>query len=243
MMKALFFFLFTLTCMAQAIIPAKMYKHTTILENYFRPLRNYTVKLKQLYPFDQLENQLVFYTESNQYSHFSISLNALDQSHYQLIIQSENYKTDIIEFELSQALNLNLNMILDLSFVKQVTNMSYTVSINSRTSSFKSDINENRRITEYVLGSSGTTAYLEEIKDTNLFESTLFYRCAQCGGEILRAIFTSETEAFYRGLDQRLVNDTDFFNRANRFYLSGIFRGMTQLISSRTDDEIWPEVE
>lgn len=242
-MKILFVFLFSFTLFAQVSKPAKMYDHTTILENYFRPLRNYVVKLKQLYPYNEFENEMVFYNESNLYSHFQIQLISINEKQYELIFFSENQNIDIIEFTFNNEITLTLKKLLDLSFVRQLENDEYTIAINSRVSTFKSEIIGQSRMTQYVLGANGTTAYLEELNTLNYYESTLFYRCPNCGGEILRAQFTPQTEMYYRGLDQIRVNDTDFFNRANRFYLSGILRGMSQLISSRTNNHIWPEVQ
>lgn len=242
-MKILVYLLFSFSLMAQVQKPAKMYDHKNILTNYFRPLREYVVKLKQLYPYDTRENDLIFYTTNNQYSQFSISLVQIDETKIEIQFFSKNRKLDIIEINSTDSIKINLTEILDLSFVNKLTEKDYTVLVNSRSAGVISEVSNNTRITQYILGNSGATAYLEEINQNNFYESIFYFRCAECGGEILRAQFSSETEQYFRGLDSRQVNDTDFFNRANRFYIRAVLRGISQLINNRSESKIWPEVQ
>tara|TARA_B100001971_G_C18268046_1_gene596588 strand:- start:19578 stop:20309 length:732 start_codon:yes stop_codon:yes gene_type:complete len=239
----LFISLFSFTLLAQTLKPAKMYDHEVILTNYFRPLRNYALKLKQLYAFDKSLNKYTFYTENSLYSHFSIELNIINQNTYEILINSENFDLEIIRFYTESQSLFNLDDFLELKFVKSFSAMDYQVEIASKARIIQSFKQDNIRQTQYVLGPTGTRANLEEYQTSDFYESTFSYSCSQCTGDILRAQFTPEYERYFRSFEQIEVNDSDFFSRANRFYISGILRGIDQLISEKIENNSWPEVE
>ena len=242
-MKTLLTFIFSFSLLfAGTVKPAKMYDHQNLIRNMFLPLKQYITKIKALYPYDADSKSLHFYTQDPYFAHFNIYLYKLVDG-YELNILSENSENFKILLILENEVELTLDQFINGDFLNVLNNQSYKLKILPRGFTLESNLFSDKRVTQYIYSLDATTMNLHEYFSKNRYESNLFYKCARCGGEILRAIFDENEENYFVGMDQKRVNDREFFNQANRWYLSpllGIFAGT---ISAREDSHQWPESE
>jgi hypothetical protein len=242
-MKAiLLIILISISIQAKSVKPRKMYDHKNLIENMLLPLKQYITKIKQLYPYDRDSNNLYFYTENSLYSHFLISLNKVDNQ-YVISFQSENHELVTFIYEFEKESDYNLDQMLNSDFISTLDNQSYSLKILPRGFTLNSELIDDKRRSQYVYSLDATTMNLEETFKENFYSSKLFYKCSRCGGEILRAMFSDTEEFYFVGLDQHRVNDRDFFNQANRWYLSPLLGLVAGTISSKVEAHIWPHDE
>jgi hypothetical protein len=219
-----------------------MYDHQNLTKNMFLPLKQYITKIKALYPYDSTDSSISFYTEDPYFSHFQIFLDKTSFG-YELSFIGENSNITSFIFEFSEEITLNIEQVINGDFVERLNDISYQIKILPRGFSLDSQLNENVRVSQYIFSLDATTMNLHEMFSENNYESTLFYKCSSCGGEILRAMFDNKEENYYVGSDQRRVNDKEFFQQANMWYLSPLLGLIAGTISMNEESQEWPKSE
>lgn len=241
-MKKLVIFIFIVTTQVFAQSwPGAMYTTENLFTRQFSGLRSYIKNLKINYPYTLRGNKLIFYTDNGEFL----------EENFKLIVKSyekENYIKETIVFDALNGVKETFvyerwgKNLRPLS-VKQLT--AFEFSIPQGVDAFRIEFQESKvfQYVEYLENSSkshyrlygyGLEIHHYEEKQRDRLYSKLWYQCDVCSGEPIVAIMDTRARhlgnmSYFYGSPLKLVTPKEFFNKANRSYLSGIYREFQEL--------------
>ena len=252
-MKKLMFLLLLISSQAWSQSwPGAMYTTQNLFTRQFSGLRSYIRNLKINYPYKLKGNKLIFYTDDGVY------LN----ERFKLIVktyQEENYIKETVIFDAFSGPKEKFvyerwgENVRPLSIAKLT---SFDFSAPQRVSAFRIEFQESK-IYQYVeydkaiskshykLYEYGLEIHHYEEVQVNKLYSKLWYQCDVCSGEALIAIMdTRDTHmgnmSYFYGNPLKFVTPKEFFAKANRSYLSGIYREFKGLAENGVGRFGWP---
>lgn len=252
MIKILFTLIFFSCSVWAQSWPESMYTTEKMFEEQFSGLRTYISNLKVKYAYKQINNKLVFYKTANQ----------ILEERFKLIVKrsrSKDYIKEIVIFESFQGEKERFvfeRWGSDLNELSVSKLTSFTFSIPSNVNAFRVEFqkskiyqfveyNETGVKSQYKLYDYGLKIYHFERKQKNRLYSKLWFQCDICSGEPLIAIMDTRNTYYgnmyyYFGNPTKNVTPKEFYTKANKSYLSGIFREFKSLPLVGSAQFGWP---
>ncbi len=232
--------------------PNLMYTTDNLFTRQFSGLRSYIQNLKINYPFSLKDNKLVFYSDNG---------NNLEEIFKLIVItqKKENYIKETVIFDALVGSKEKFTFerwgesVRPLG-VNKLT--SFDFSVPQRVEAFRIEF-QVLKLFQYVEYDQSTSKshyklfdygleihHYDEIQKEKLY-SKLWYQCDVCSGEPLVAIMdTRETHygnmSYYFGNPLKFVTPKEFYAKANRSYLSGIFREFQGISNKGIGRFGWP---
>lgn len=233
--------------------PQSMYTTERLFEEQFSPMRTYIRNLKINYPYKQLKNKLVFFSDNGD----------LLEEIFKLIVkreQTENYIKETIIFDGRWGAKEKFVYERWGEFVRPLDTAkltSFNFTMPRRVSAYRIEFQqqkvyqhveflENKTQSNYRLFDYGLEIHhIEEIQEQRLY-SKLWYQCDVCSGEPLIAVMdTRDTHmgnmSYFYGNPLKFVTPKEFFSKANRSYLSGIYREFGSISMNGVFMYGWPQ--
>ena len=232
--------------------PRNMYTIENLFTEQFSTLRTYIQNLKLNYPYKKSNNLITFYSDLGQYREiiFRIKLKReidVDYIKEKLIFigvrgEKENFiferwGNNIRPLDISRLSSFNFSIPQNVSAFRFEFQR---LKIYQKVEFFEGVTKSNYRLYDYGLEIN----HVEQIREYNL-HSKLWYQCDKCTGDPIIAIMDTRTDFYgnmtYKyGIPLKVVTPKEFYAKANRSYLSGIFREFRNLKDEAIDIFGWP---
>lgn len=232
--------------------PRNMYTTDKLFTTQFAGLRSYIQNLKINYPYSLKGNKLIFYSDNGEYLKQIFKLIVIIQI-------EEGYIKETVVFDAFTSQKEKFvyerwgENIRPLS-VQKLTSFDFSIPQNIDTFSIEFQKNKVYQHVEYINGNTKShyklfdygleIHHFEEIQKSKLY-SKLWYQCDVCSGEPLIAMMdTRETHvgnmSYFFGNPLKFVTPKEFYSKANRSYLSGIYREFNQIVDTGINMFGWP---
>lgn len=253
MKKIILFLLLISTQVFAQSWPESMYTTENLFTRQFSGLRSYIKNLKINYPFKFQANKLIFYADDGEFRNEVFKL--IVKTH-----QEENYIKETVILDAFSGPKEKFvyerwgESVRPLS-VSKLT--SFDFSVPQRVEAFRIEFHESRVYqyvefdkensrSHYKLYDYGLEIHhYQEVQENKLY-SKLWYQCDVCSGEPLVAIMDTRVSylgniSYFYGNPLKFVTPKEFYTKANRSYLSGIYREFQGLPQKGVLRFGWPE--
>lgn len=232
--------------------PQSMYTTDKLFTTQFSGLRSYIQNLKINYPYTLKGNKLTFYSDNGDYLQAIFKLIVIShiEEHYIKETIIFNGFTERKEKFIFERWGQNIRPLS----IENLT--SFNFSMPQRVEAFRVEF-QKAKVYQFVEFNNGNIKshyrlfnygleihHFEQIKKTKLY-SKLWYQCDVCSGDPLIAIMDTQENhsgnmSYYFGNPLKFVTPKEFYGKANRSYLSGIYREFKQIPATGVSQFGWP---
>lgn len=232
--------------------PDSMYTVEKLFYEQFAPLRTYIKNIKLNYPFKKRRNHIIFFSNEGYFNQEVFRIIYQKEGHSDYV--KENLIFDGVDgFKEKFTFRRNGENITPYGFDKL---LSFNIAFPKESDSFYFEfersqvyqhvkVSNNEIRSDYRLFNYGAEIHHYEFKRNDSLISKFWYQCDVCTGEPLIAIKDLRDTylgnmTYILGNPSQILTPKDFFKKANRSYLSGIFRDFNKIVSNGIENFGWP---